>query len=232
MSGYVIVGGCVAPAQQAPFLVRLQKETGCVYDSIYRGDDARDLLHSLGKHTQAEIYWEYEHGLEPNPANPPGQSTHELRSDGVAYAGPVGRVLEWWQCGIDIDDGHVIAFTAAAHRDGYVVFGPYHSGSEYHHRNFERMPKLPRVVYPFLPIKYHAYTNRLEGHWIYILSQRLQNCGYLADRTSKYSTEMVTAIKQFQTHHHLTVDGVTGVQTWVNIKKAETWCLAHHRKEV
>jgi hypothetical protein len=100
---YVFFANVVMPTQLKPFLVTLQNETGCIYTSVYRGEDAQSLLNAHGLHDQAQIYQEYVDGEEPNPANPPGRSTHELRSDAVPYPGPAGRDLEWWQCGIYVD---------------------------------------------------------------------------------------------------------------------------------
>lgn len=145
MTSYGIVGGCVAPTELIPVLNILQRETGCVFNSIYRGDDALDLLHRLGKHSQREIYnaspaqraaW----GILGNP-NPPGRSTHELHSDGVPYSGPIGRPLNWWQCGIDVDNNHVTAVINRASRHGWSLFRPYPSGNEFHHVNFRSQPR-------------------------------------------------------------------------------------------
>jgi hypothetical protein len=134
-----VIDGCPCPRPLYPILKKLKKETGCTYASIYRGTDAEALLNRYGKHSQAYLY--AHQGTEGiGPANPPGQSTHELRSDGVPYAGPVGRKLVWWQCGIDVDDAHVEALIAAAKRHGWKLYRPYGSGSEYHHVNFSEKP--------------------------------------------------------------------------------------------
>jgi hypothetical protein len=139
---YGVIDGCVAPKQLIPFLEQLKSDTGCVYQSIYRGEDAQKLLNELGKHDQAQIYQEYLDHEEPNPANPPGRSTHELKSDGVPYPGPIGRDLEFWQCGIEVDDEHVDAVEAAAKSYGWHVERPYPSGSEFHHLNFIARPRF------------------------------------------------------------------------------------------
>lgn len=73
-----------------------------------------------------------------NPANPPGRSTHELRSDGAAYAGPVGRRLSWWQLGLDCT--YVEDLLRILGRLGYSVRRPYRSASERHHVNFTASP--------------------------------------------------------------------------------------------
>lgn len=136
---YSVIDGCPCPRPLYPILKKLKKETGCVYQSIYRGSDVEALLNKYGKHSQAYLY-EHQGTEGIGPANPPGRSTHELRSDGVAYPGPVGRKLKWWQCGIDVDDADVAKLIVAAHRHGWTLFRPYPSGSEYHHLNFARRP--------------------------------------------------------------------------------------------
>jgi lysozyme len=133
---YSVIDDCPTPKPLYPILRKLKKETGCVYQSIYRGTDVEKLLERHGKHDQA---WLYTH-LPPGTANPPGRSTHELDSDSVPYAGPVGRKLHWWQCGIDVDDAHVDAVIAAAKRHGWTLFRPYGSGVEFHHVNFAHKP--------------------------------------------------------------------------------------------
>jgi hypothetical protein len=77
-----------------------------------------------------------------NPANPPGRSTHELRSDGVAYRGPLGRRLLYWQIGMDFDGADDVL--RVGHQLGYALFRPYSSGSEAHHLNLKRRPHAPR----------------------------------------------------------------------------------------
>jgi lysozyme len=134
-----VLDGCPCPRPLYAVLKKLKKETGCTYQSIYRGTDAEALLNRYGKHSQAYLY--AHQGTEGiGPANPPGQSTHELCSDGVPYPGPLGRKLVWWQCGIDVDDAHVEALIAAAKRHGWKLYRPYPSGSEYHHVNFAAKP--------------------------------------------------------------------------------------------
>lgn len=143
---YAILDDCPVPKPLYPILRKLKKETGCTYQSIYRGTDAEALLNAHGKHSQAYLY-AHQGTQGIGPANPPGQSTHELRSDGVPYPGPVGRKLHWWQCGIDADDAHVQALIAAAHRHGWKLYRPYGSGSEFHHINFARKPSRWKAFY-------------------------------------------------------------------------------------
>lgn len=71
-------------------------------------------------------------------ANAPGQSSHEQRSDGAQFAGPVGRRLLWWELGLDLGDSQ--GALAALQRLGYGVRRPYSSPGEYHHLNFTTSP--------------------------------------------------------------------------------------------
>ena len=73
-----------------------------------------------------------------NPANPPGRSTHELRSDAVAYPAPSGTKLAWWKLGLDCDGS--VELVQVLTRLGYASRRPYTSPSEKHHVNFTAAP--------------------------------------------------------------------------------------------
>jgi hypothetical protein len=120
----------------------LVQDTHSTVNACYRGDDAAAILHAHGKHTQRELY----ETLPAGVANPPGRSTHELRSDGVAYRGPIGRKLEWWQEGLDVNDNNVLPMKLDAEFHGWVLFQPYKAGVEYHHLNFLRRPIARRAA--------------------------------------------------------------------------------------
>ena len=140
---FVIIDNCPVPKRIAKQVRALKHDVPhAVLQSCYRGNAAKGLLHRLGKSTQAMLWYGWLHRLPGfNPANPPGRSTHELRSDGVAYRGPVGRPLWAWQCGMDWNDDAVDQLIAAARRRGWALWRPYASGSERHHLNFRRAPR-------------------------------------------------------------------------------------------
>lgn len=143
---YVIVQDCPVPARLAPILRKILNESGARLQSCYRGTDAQDLLHAHHKRSQSELYHGWICRLPGYlPANPPGFSTHELRSDGVAYPVKRGSRLKWWQVGIDIDDAHVNAFIKVAKKHGWIAWRPYPTGLEHHHVNLKRMPLLKRI---------------------------------------------------------------------------------------
>jgi hypothetical protein len=140
MSRFRVLDGCPCPAQIAAYFAILRQDTGCRFNSIYRGSDpqAVRILHAHGKHTQAELYRTLPKGV----ANPPGYSSHEGFSDGNSiFRTRRGEKLEWWQQGIDVDDHYVKAMKLAAARRGWKLVQPYPSGVEYHHLCFARKPK-------------------------------------------------------------------------------------------
>ncbi len=135
-----IVDGCPVPASIAPYIARVLKAAGQDANSIYRGEDAKMLLHKHGKSTQAELFAK----LPPGVANPPGRSSHELRSDGKAWPGPIGRRLDEWQVGVDSGSdsaSDAVALTRAAARMRWPVKHPYKTAAERHHWNFVRRPR-------------------------------------------------------------------------------------------
>jgi hypothetical protein len=74
-----------------------------------------------------------------NPANPPGASSHELFSDAVAFPGPVGRKLEWWELGLDSDNAPQLVQVLG--QLGHEARRPFaNSPSEAHHVNFSANP--------------------------------------------------------------------------------------------
>jgi hypothetical protein len=146
MSDFRVIQGCPCNPTLAPYIAMVSEEINGVVNSIYRGADAEPILRAHGHSSQAELYYGWIHRLPGFlPANPPGRSTHELRSDGVAYAGPLGRKLDWWQQGFDVNDDQVDHWKSAARSHGWVLFQPYNSGSEFHHLNFHQPPHPPSL---------------------------------------------------------------------------------------
>lgn len=103
-------------------------------------DRRRGVAERYGRMSQWALYVAYWIKRLPgfSPANPPGRSTHELRSDGVAYRGPVGRPLTWWKLGLDVSEADALRSVLA--QLGYHAFRPYSAGSEAHHVNLRRSP--------------------------------------------------------------------------------------------
>jgi hypothetical protein len=109
---------------------------------LVSADRRRGVAEHYGKHSQWWLYMAYWvwHLKGANPANAPGRSTHELRSDGVAYTGPVGRPLNWWQLGLDVTNSDQLL--RVLRQLGYHARRPYNTPSEAHHINFTRSPYL------------------------------------------------------------------------------------------
>jgi hypothetical protein len=150
---FLVVDGCPCPYDVAAQVHVVLRSAGQTASSIYRGSDATAILHRHGKHTQAEI-----HRMFPTISNPPGRSQHELRSDGVANRGPVGRHLAGWQVGVDSgtnDQAAKSAVERAAREHGWVVEHPYSRGVEGHHWCFKRKPRSrnPRQAWRLIRIR-------------------------------------------------------------------------------
>ena len=102
-------------------------------------DRRRGVAERFGRQSQYRLWRGFVRGLPGYlPANPPGRSTHELRSDGVAYPGPVGRRLKWWQLGMDTSDAPRLR--RVLRRLGYAAWRPYPVRAEVHHSNLKRSP--------------------------------------------------------------------------------------------
>lgn len=140
-----VIDGCPAPATIAPYIYVVLRGERMRATSIYRGEDAKTLLHRNGKRTQAEIYADPAYR---GRANPPGRSSHELRSDGVSRPGPVGRALQEWQVGVDSgtdSNADRLRLERQARRHGWTIEHPYKRGVEGHHWQFRARPR-PRSV--------------------------------------------------------------------------------------
>lgn len=152
---FALVDGRPCPASVAPYVYLVLRRAGQTATSIYRGEDAKELLHAHGLHTQAEI-----HALYPTISNPAGHSEHELRSDGHANPKvPDGGKLEEWQVGIDSgsnSDADKKRIQDAAHHYGWRVKHPYTRGVEGHHWCFAVQPHPNGIVSAALIIAIRA----------------------------------------------------------------------------
>jgi hypothetical protein len=140
MADFRTIQGSPCNSLIAPYIAIVVNDARATVNSIYRGDDAAAILHRHGKHTQRELYAMFLNG-QGNPANPPGFSTHELRSDGSAYPVPRGRALERWQQGFEVNDSDVREVIRQAARHGWQLWQPYPGSSEFHHLNFRVRPR-------------------------------------------------------------------------------------------
>lgn len=223
---YELIDCCPAPVKLIPVLTEIKRVSGCTYQSIARMEAVADLLAKCGKHTQQYLY---DHQNQPgfNPANPPGFSTHELHSDGVAYRIPRGlRLPFYWMIGIDIDDADVDEARRVALNHGWLLVQPYPSGSEHHHVNFVRRP----IFTPPTLKKGDKgrRVNKLIGQLKFLVHIKGKNQGkqYLTGPHSSFDGEVVAALKSYQREHKLRPDGQVGIHTAANIRAS-----VRHRKQ-
>lgn len=151
-----VVQRCPVPRNIAPYIAIVINDAHATLNSAYRGDDARQLLNKYGHSSQVQLYDGFRRGLPGYlPANPPGHSTHELKSDGIAYPSiPSGHDLAWWMLGFDVNDKDVGNVERTAARYGWKLHRPYPSGSEFHHLNFLRQPHpTPRTAIRILRLR-------------------------------------------------------------------------------
>lgn len=217
-------GARPVPKKFGPIVKKCLAASGTWLNSGLRTQRAVNFARKRGAalSSQAELYYGWIAGRPGyNPANRPGQSTHERRSDGVAYRGPVGRVLRWWQCGLDIggpgtSSQNAAAFCRAARKAGWVATVTYPSSPlEQHHVNFRKMPRRPlNLRRGSRGRKVKRYSRRLTflrrppgkhptGEYRY-LSQGPR---------PRFDKHMELAVKMFQKDYGLTRDGIIGPHT-------------------
>jgi len=213
---YSTIAGCPVPTDLADPVRQVIARTRQEPTSVARCNDRECLaiLHAHGKHSQQEIWDAYvqgrgaEFGIVGTP-NRPGRSTHELRSDGVACRGPVGRRLAGWQCGMDWPDASIPQVMAAFRAIGCVPIHPYASGAEHHHLNLAKAPKLP------LELKRGD-----RGPRVWLLTHRMAVAGLLPHSGLFFSLHVEEQVRAFQHRIHLAPDGVVGPVTWRNVEVA------------
>lgn len=108
--------------------------------TVNAGDRRRGVPEKFGRSSQYALYQCWINRVRGcNPANPPGFSTHEQRSDGFAYRNvPRGGLLEWWQMGTDVSDSGVALYQLR--QLGFCVWRPYSDPREAQHINFCQNP--------------------------------------------------------------------------------------------
>jgi len=147
---FITIQGSPVYADIGPYIAICVNDAKAKVNSIHRGPEAAKILNKHGKHTQEQLYrgWiDRRPGFAP--ANQPGYSTHELRSDGTAYPQvKPAALLPWWAQGFDVNDSDVRNVIEQAAKHGWHLWQPYPGGSEFHHLNFKVQPKRPRLGSP------------------------------------------------------------------------------------
>lgn len=216
MARFVEIAGCACPVQLADDVREVMRRTGAEPASIYRGEDpeAVAILHRNDKGTQADLVRDPgRYGVLGTP-NPVGRSTHECRSDGVAYPGPIGRMLPPWECGMDWPDWSIPAVMGAFTKLGLAPVHPYSAGVEYHHINLRRAP-----------VVFWALKRGSTGPRVGLLTHRLRIVEQarhepLVPFTGRYGPRVEHAVHTFQHGHGLKADGICGPVTWRNVEAA------------
>jgi hypothetical protein len=109
---------------------------GCSF-TVASADRRQGVAEKYGHQSQAALYAAFQNGTG-NPANPPGYSSHELRSDGSAcYRTSRGGKLPNYMLGIDATDAgqsdsceHLVSTLQSM---GIKAIRPYPDSRESHH---------------------------------------------------------------------------------------------------
>jgi hypothetical protein len=215
----------VANTKLGPVIAEISKKSKCEVTRVYAGQDAAKLIHSVGLHTQAEVKHLSDIGTPGyGPANPPDQSTHCERNDGVAYRLPKRVWLPWWACGMDLKISEIPAFIREAAREHSLVTRTYpNSRGEAQHCNFRKAPKLPNI-WKSRPLKFGSQGRRVK----FITRMLVQipsatGSRYLISPSNTMTARIVKAVEEFQRDHHQRPDGVVGVQTRDQILASYRW---------
>ena len=209
---FEIIDNCPVPARLAPVIREIKARTGATLNSCDRSPEAEPLLARCNpaKMSQRQLYEGWVARRQGfNPANPPGQSTHERRNDGVAYAGPAKMPLLWWQVGMDWENSEAVVRAAAAL--GYTATRTYPSSPlETHHLNFRKEP-LVKVLPPLKRgskgVRVAKMTKTLS-----VIKDK-EGVPYLAKGQGIFDEKIEEALKRFQREWGQNPDGIFGPQT-------------------
>lgn len=220
---------CAVPQVIANEVTEVKRRTGATLNSCDRSDAAEAILNRNGKSTQEQLYLGFIRGLPGyNPANKPGQSTHERRNDGVAFRGPVGMLLPAWKVGQDWQPSEVPDILRAYAQLGWRATLTYPGNPrETQHVN---VVSKGRDFVPFRVIRRGSrgakvayvrwalgFVHDPDTHKPYLpKSQRLKALTRKQDRT--FGEQLEAAVKRFQRDWGQRPDGVYGRQTDAQLK--------------
>lgn len=216
---FVAIDGCPCPVQIADEIREIKRLSEGTLVSMYRGSvgNAPAILWANGKKTQTQLWVMFLNGTG-NPANRPGESTHEGFNDGVAYKGPAGMKLEPWQTGMDWDIPHVRAVVDAARTKKWVATVTYpHSSRERQHVNFRKEP----VLIVFKSLKKGSLSPRVPSirrNLAYVLDPGAKKPYLVSGKRAKgsqiyFDDLMYHALREYQRDHGLKDDGIYGYRT-------------------
>jgi lysozyme len=209
---FEVIDNCPVPAGLAPAIREIKRRTGATLNSCDRSSEAEPFLKRCkpAKMSQRELYEGFRLGRPGfNPANPPGQSTHERRNDGVAYPGPAKLPLAYWCVGMDWENADGVIEAAAAL--GFTATRTYPlSAREQHHLNFRKEPRLQLLK----PLRLGS-----KGYRVARMTQRLatvldaEGKPYLPHGQGVFDAVVESAVRRFQADWGQQVDGIYGQQS-------------------
>lgn len=111
---------------------------------VNSADRRRGVAEKFGRQSQWALYRGWTR-RDPGyfPANPPGYSAHELKSDGNPAYGPRGASIPKYMLAIDATDhpgGDCAELVRWLNAHGYHAMRPYSTASERHHFSFTKSP--------------------------------------------------------------------------------------------
>lgn len=230
---YELVDCRPVPAKLAPVLRTIKsRDSSIVFTSIERTQPAVDFARARGcsLSSQAELWNGWIRRLPGfNPANPPGFSTHERRSDGVAFPQWTrGIKIPYWAVGLD--NTNTAALIREASELGFLATLTYPSSpSEGHHVNFRREP----VIHVFKVLEKGdkgARVRHLTGRLSRLKLVHEKSGTYLNSPSREYTENVERAVRRFQEDHHLEADGKYGPHTAAQLRVSIRRQRRHDKK--
>jgi hypothetical protein len=201
-----------------PFLEMLKRDTGVTYNSLYRGEDAKELLHKHGKHTQGELFVM----LHGKGVNPPDRGSHILLGDGTV--GKMHEKLDQMRCGIDVNDDKVTRFIKAGPRRGIRLVQPYpNSRTEFHHANAVSWDRYPTLF----PGDRGKSVKLLARQLHFVLDKEDHKPYDARGARTVFDEGLRAALEHFQMEHGLGHDGVFGPKSFEALESAVKFRKAH-----
>lgn len=224
-----VIDSCPGPQSAAGLLIEAKRRSGQTLQSWFRGIEARALLAKYGKHDQTYLYQGWLRRLPGfRPANPPGFSPHECRSDGVSPPGYArGARVPESLCGQDWGpDAYKVI---AAYRSmGVAAYHPYNSPLEVQHVG---IAKIPKNVPP--PLK-RGMTDRkrvphLKAELALCRRPHAGDARYFqsTNRLPGFGKHLDAALRAFQHDHGLAADGVLGPMTQAQLDASVRYWKSH-----
>ncbi len=192
--------------------------------AVFSADRREGVAERFGKMSQAALFrgWvQRRPGF--NPANPPGRSSHELRSDGNwVYDRPAGATLPNYMLGLDVVCGSTAApIVRWLNEHGYSAVCPYPDTREAHHMVFTRDPvknarkRLQKYQHrTLIPGKHGDDVRRAQA--------MLRDLGFIpANRKlgKLFGPRMALAVRAFRKANGFGKRAMIGPRTWRKLEE-------------